>query len=189
MAKLSVIVASTRPGRLGPTIAKWAYEQAVRKGIFDVRLVDLAEVNLPVYDEPNHPRLRNYAHDHTKKWSAIVDEADAFAIVTPEYNYGMPPSLLNAFEYVFHEWGYKPVGFVSYGGISGGMRSVQMAKMVTTGLRMMPIPEGVPIPFVTQHLKDGVFECTDAHAKSLDAMLTELARWAVALASLRTPRI
>ncbi|HVW25769.1 MAG TPA: NAD(P)H-dependent oxidoreductase [Polyangiaceae bacterium] len=186
--KLHVIVASTRPGRIGSTVGKWIYEQAVKQGAFEVRLVELAELNLPVYDEPHHPRLRKYEHEHTKRWSAIVEGADAFSIVTPEYNYGMPPSLLNAFEYVFHEWAYKPVGFVSYGGVSGGLRSVQMAKMVATTLRMMPIPDGVPIPFVMQHVKEGVFEGTDVHAKSLDAMLVELSRWAGALASLRAPR-
>jgi NAD(P)H-dependent FMN reductase len=186
--KLHVIVASTRPGRGGLSVAKWVHEHASRHGAFEARLVDLAEVNLPVYDEPNHPRLRKYTHQHTKDWSAIVDAADAYVAVTPEYNYGMAPALLNAFEYVYHEWAYKPLGFVSYGGISGGMRSVQMAKMVATGLHMMPIPEAVPIPFYTQQVKDGVFEGTDVHLKSLNDMLGELARWSNALASMRAPR-
>jgi NAD(P)H-dependent FMN reductase len=186
--KLQVIVASTRPGRGGIAVAKWVHEHASRQGAFDTKLVDLLEVNLPLYDEPHHPRLRNYTHEHTRKWSAIVEAADAYVVVTPEYNYGMPPSLLNAFEYVLHEWAYKPLGFVSYGGLSGGMRSVQMAKLVATSLRMMPIPEGVAIPLYTQHVKEGVFEGTDVHLKSLDGMLGELARWAGALAPMRAPR-
>jgi len=184
--KLHVIVASTRPGRAGLPIAKWVFEQASTEGAFETRLVDLAEANLPVYDEPHHPRLRKYEHRHTMAWSATVDAADAFVVVTPEYNYGMPPALLNAFEYVFHEWAYKPIGFVSYGGISGGLRSVQMAKLVVTTLRMMPIPEGVPIPFYSEHLKDGVFQGTEFHKKSMNAMLAELARWTGALAPLRS---
>jgi len=183
--KLHVVVASTRPNRGGLPVAKWALEQAARHGAFEPALVDLAEVNLPVFDEPQHPRLRQYVHEHTKSWSAIVDAADAFVFVTPEYNYGMTPALLNAFDFVFHEWAYKAAGFVSYGAISGGLRSVQMAKLVVTTLRMMPIPDGVPIPFYSQFVKDGVFEGTDVHAKSMDVMLTELARWTTALSSLR----
>jgi NAD(P)H-dependent FMN reductase len=186
--KLHVIVVSTRPGRGGIAVGRWAHEQASRQGAFETTLVDLAEMNLPLYDEPNHPRLRKYTHQHTKNWSAIVEAADAYVVVTPEYNYGMPPSLLNAFEYVYHEWAYKPLGFISYGGISGGIRSVQMAKLVATTLHMMPIPEGVPIPFYTHHVKDGIFEGTDVHLKSLNDMLAELARWTAALAPMRAPR-
>jgi NAD(P)H-dependent FMN reductase len=186
--KLHVIVASTRPGRGGMAVGRWVHEHASKHGAFETRLVDLAEVNLPLYDEPNHPRLRKYTHEHTKTWSAIVHAADAYVVVTPEYNYGMPPSLLNAFEYVYHEWGYKPLGFVSYGGISGGMRSVQMAKLVATTLHLMPIPEGVAIPFYTKQLKDDVFEAADVNLKALHDMLAELARWAEALAPMRAPR-
>ena len=70
-------------------------------------LVDLADFNLPVYDEPNHPRLRQYVHDHTKAWSASVEAAAAFVFVTPEYNYFAPPALMNALDYLLHEWSYK----------------------------------------------------------------------------------
>ena len=80
----------------------------------------------------NHPRLRQYEHDHTKAWSDSVDAADAFVFVTPEYNYFAPPALMNAIDYVLHEWACKPAGIVSYGGASGGMRSAQMLKLLLT---------------------------------------------------------
>jgi NAD(P)H-dependent FMN reductase len=186
MFKLHVIIASTRPERVGPSVARWFHELASRHGKFEIRLVDLREVNLPLLDEPHHPRLGKYEHQHTKNWSALVDDADAYVVVTPEYNYGMAPALLNAFDFLYREWNYKPIGFVSYGGISGGMRSVQMAKLVTTTLKMMPVPEGVAIAFVGQHRDpSGVFTGSELHHKSADSMLDELLRWAEALAPLR----
>jgi NAD(P)H-dependent FMN reductase len=86
---LQVIVCSTRPGRVGIAIAKWFYELAVARGDFDVELVDLLNVNLPIYDEPVHPIKREYVHEHTLNWSAIIDRADAYVFVMPEYNHSM----------------------------------------------------------------------------------------------------
>ena len=130
--KLQVIFASTREGRQGFPIAEWVVERARAHGKFEPELVDLREVNLPLFDEPQHPRLRQYQHAHTKAWSAIVAAADAFVFVTPEYNYGMPPALLNAIDYLSAEWAYKPAAIVSYGGVSGGTRSAQMTKLMLT---------------------------------------------------------
>lgn len=184
---LQVIVVSTRPGRLGPGVAQWFFEHASRHSAFDVEPVDLAEVNLPLFDEPHHPRLANYQHEHTKRWSAIVSRADAFVFVTPEYNFGSPPSLVNALDYLSREWAYKPAAFVSYGGISGGTRSVQMTKQILTTLRMVPIFEAVNIPMFAQLLDRDThaFKATEAHEKPADALLKELHRWAVALKGMR----
>jgi NAD(P)H-dependent FMN reductase len=182
MPKLHVIIVSTRPGRVGPSVAAWFDTFARQHGRFDVRLVDLAEVNLPLFDEPNHPRHRQYQHEHTKRWSAIVAEADAFAFVMPEYNFSAPPSFVNAIDFLFHEWSYKPVCFVSYGGTSGGLRAVQMAKQLATAVKMMPLQETVAIPFVVQHRDDtGAFKATDSHERAAGVMLDELLKWADAL--------
>ncbi len=186
MLQLQVISVSTRPGRKGPAVAKWFHESAAKHGKFDVQYTDLGEQGLPLFDEPNHPRLKQYVHEHTKAWSAKVDAADAFVFVTPEYNFSTPPSLLNALDYLVQEWAYKPVGFVSYGGLSGGMRSVQMTKLALTSFKLMPIPEAVTVPMFTQHLgEDGVFRATEQHEKSAVTMLNELHRWATALKTLR----
>ena len=75
----------------------------------------------PHRDEPHHPRLGKYQHQHTKDWSATVSRADAFVFVTPEYNYGPAPSLVNAITYLNAEWRYKPAGFVSYGSAGAGI--------------------------------------------------------------------
>ena len=183
---LQVVIVSTRAARKGDAVAKWFDARARAHGAFDVELVDLAEVNLPLFDEPEHPRLRRYQHEHTKRWSASVGRADAFVFVTPEYNYSAPPSIVNALDYLSHEWAYKPLGFVSYGGVSGGTRSVQVIKLQATSLRMMPIPEAVSLPFFTKMFApDGVFSPDDTQNKAADALLTELKRWAEALRTLR----
>ena len=97
------------------------YRRAQAHRVFDVQMIDLKQVNLPLLDEPNHPRLQKYEHDHTKAWSADQN-SDAFVFVTPEYNYGPSPALLNALDYLYNEWNYKAAAFVSYGGSSGGLR-------------------------------------------------------------------
>ncbi len=187
MPKLHVVVVSTRPGRGGLAVARWFEGRAREHKGFDVTLVDLAEVNLPLLDEPKHPRFQDYTQEHTKRWSATVSAADAFVFVTPEYNYGMPATLLNALDFLYREWNYKPAAFVSYGGVSGGMRSQQMAKLVITSLRMMPIPEAVSIPFYERSMKDGVFTGDENQVKASKGMLDELLRWTNALMTMRRP--
>lgn len=186
--KLHTTIASTRPGRVGATVARWFHGVAVEHGKFDAELVDLAAFDLPVYDEPRHPVLQQYEHAHTKRWAASVAAADAYVFVTPEYNYGPTPALLNALDYVYKEWNYKPAAFVSYGGISGGIRAVQITKQTLTTLKMVPLVEAVVIPTVAQQLgEDKQFKPSDVHASSAKAMLDELFRWAEALKPMREP--
>lgn len=97
-------------------------------------------------------RLQKYQHAHTKAWCASVDAADAFVLVLPEYNFGPPSALLNAMNYLVREWQYKPAAFVSYGGMSGGLRAVQVTKQLLTTLKVMPMLEAVAIPNVGQPL-------------------------------------
>ena len=128
MTNLLIIIASTRPGRVGLPVARWFEQHARAHGGLEVNVADLAEWNLPFLDEPNHPRLGRYTKDHTKRWSAEVDAADAFAFVMPEYNHAFNAPLKNAIDFLFAEWRHKPAGFVSYGGVAGGMRAVQQLK-------------------------------------------------------------
>ena len=117
-----------------------------------------------------------------------MDAADAFTFVTPEYNFGMPPTLLNAIDFVYTEWNYKPASFVSYGGVSGGLRATQMAKVPLTSVKVMPIVEQVAIPFVSKQIAGGTFTPTDAQHKAAADMLDELHRWAAALKPMREVR-
>jgi NAD(P)H-dependent FMN reductase len=185
MPKLLIVVVSTRDERAGVPVATWFADRAKKHGGFDVHLADLRQVALPLFDEPRHPRLKQYEHAHTKAWSAKVAAADAFVFVTPEYNYGVPPSLINALDFLHSEWAYKPAGFVSYGGASGGIRAVQMAKLVMTSLKLVPLPEAVSLPFFAKQIDAaGVFDGA-AQETPAKTMLDELARWTGALAVLR----
>ena len=183
---LMIVIASTRPGRVGLPVAQWFHGRAVEHGTFDVDLVDLAELNLPFMDEPNHPRLQKYTHQHTRDWSARVAAADAFVFVTPEYNHGYSAPLKNAIDFLHHEWEHKPVGFVSYGGVAAGTRAVQQLKPVVAVLRMTPLSDGVYIPFVQQFL-DGErrFQPNETTVAATTVLLDELGRWTKALQGLR----
>ncbi len=183
---LQVVIASTRPGRVGLPVAQWFIDRARAHGAFDVEVVDLAEANLPLLDEPNHPRLRRYTHDHTKAWSTVIDRGDAYVFVHPEYNYGISGALKNAIDYLFVEWQYKAVGFVSYGGVSGGLRAVQMIKQIISALKMVPIHDTVTVPFVASFIDDdGRFQANAIMETSATALLDELAKVTVALEPLR----
>ena len=183
---LRIIIGSTRPGRVGPAVAAWITQRAEEHGGFDVQVTDLAELNLPIFNEPNHPRLRQYTHEHTKEWSALIEGSDAFVFVTPEYNYAFNAAVKNAIDYLYAEWHHKPAGIVSYGGVAAGTRATQMLKQVLTALKIMPVPEAVNIPFVREFLDEGGrFKPNEAMEASATAMLDELLRWTESLRSLR----
>jgi NAD(P)H-dependent FMN reductase len=185
MPVLKIIVASTRPGRVGVHVGAWITAVARQHPGFTVEVLDLAEIALPLMDEPNHPRLAKYTHDHTKAWSASIAGADAFVFVMPEYNYSFTAPLKNAIDYLFAEWQHKPVGLVSYGGVSGGLRAAQQIKQVVTTLSMMPLVEAVTIPMVATHIVDGELRPTELMEQSAAAMLDALVRWESALRTLR----
>jgi NAD(P)H-dependent FMN reductase len=186
MTHVKMILASTRPSRKGPAVANWACELAAKRSDWQLKLLDLAAINLPFLDEPEHPRLRKYQHEHTKAWSKEIDEADAFIFVTPEYNFGYPATLKNALDFLFHEWSCKPVAFVSYGGVAGGTRSVQQLKQVVTALKMMPMVESVNIPFFEKQIDEqGRFNAAEGLVKAANTMYDELQRWADVMAPLR----
>jgi NAD(P)H-dependent FMN reductase len=186
MTNLTVIIASTRPGRAGLPIGEWFAEHAKAHRGFEVRVADLAAVDLPMHDEPDHPRLRRYRNAHTKRWSATVDAADAFVFVTPEYNHGYPASLKNAIDYLHDEWSFKPAGFVSYGGVAAGTRAVEQLRQVIAAVRMPAVAEAVNIPFHPQFFDDdGRLRPNELMEQAADAMLDELLRTAGALRSLR----
>lgn len=182
---LGVVVASTRPGRVGPLIADWFLDTAAQdRDVSTVRL-DLQEYALPIFDEPHHPALGIYEHDHTRRWSSAVAGADAFVFVMPEYNAGPPPSLVNALNYLHREWAYKPAAFISYGGISGGLRAVQSLKPMLNALRLVPINESVVLANVHAQIGDKGFGGTPQQAEAGVSMLKELHRVSAALAGLR----
>ena len=188
MPRLGVMVVSVREGRVGDPVAAWFLERARAHGGFEVELVDLKTVDLPLLREPHHPRLQKYTDPGTQAWSRTIAALDAFVFVTPEYNFSAPPAFVNALDHLYVEWGYKAAAFVSYGGMSGGIRAVQDAKQMLTTFKMMPIVETVAIPFVGKLLEEGRFTGGESYERAATAMLDELLRWTNALATLREGR-
>src|SRR4029079_5867339 len=173
------------PGRGVPPAPRWFEPIARAHGAFDVSVADLAEWNLPFLDEPKHPKLREYTKEHTMRWSAEVDAADAFVFVMPEYNHGFNAPLKNAIDYLHQEWQHKPAGFVSYGGVAAGRRAVQQLKQVLISLNMLPVNDAVAIQFIAKQIEDGELVVGEILEQAADAMLTELSRVAEAARSLR----
>ncbi|GEO08247.1 NADPH-dependent FMN reductase [Segetibacter aerophilus] len=187
MNNIKIITSTTREGRKGISVANWITGLAKQNNKYAIELLDLAEINLPFMDEPYHPRLQKYQHEHTKKWSETIRTADAFIIVLAEYNFGFPAPIKNAIDYLYNEWMNKPVAFVSYGGVSGGLRSTQMLKQVLTAVHMMPVVDQVNIPFFANHIdNNGIFVPNETVTKSAEVMLKELERWSEALKAMRT---
>ncbi len=186
MTRLMIVVASIREGRIGLPIAEWVRDRAEADERFDIDWADLKEIALPMMDEPNHPKLGKYTREHTKKWSARVDACDAFIFVQPEYNYSFAPSLKNALDHLFREWGRKPVGTVSYGGVSGGTRGVTSIRPSEVALGLVPTRANVELAWAAKQVTgERVFEPSDSQNETLLAMLDEIAALDEALSPLR----
>ncbi|MFI9214807.1 GNAT family N-acetyltransferase [Streptomyces werraensis] len=185
--RILVLTCSTRPGALGPAVGGWLTETLapVAKEL-DVDLVPVAigDLDLPFLDEEEHPSTGVHQHEHTRRWSRIVADADGFVFVTPEYNYGMPATLKNALDYLGPEWAWKPAGFVSYGHTSAGTRAVQHAKQVVTTLRLVPLGSTVAIR-IADALREDRFAPDPRHAEAAEGLLAELVRVAHALTPMR----
>jgi len=172
---LQIIVTSTRPGRKGPVMADWFKQYALSDGRFDVELVDIVDVNLPLFDEPNHPIQHSYVHDHTKRWSAIASRGDAYVFVMPEYDYTPSSSFINAITYLSREWQYKAGSFLSYGGLSGGARAIAVARNMLVAVRMVPALDAISIPNYWELIDDnGVFHANELIELSAKSTLDEL---------------
>lgn len=184
MPLLQVIVASTRPGRVGRTVADWFASAAEAHGHFDVEVVDLAEVGLPFMDEPLHPRMQQYEHEHTRRWSETISRGDAYAFVMPEYNHGFNAQLKNAIDFLWNEWNHKPVVLVGYGGVAAGARAMEALMPVLAAVRLVPVAQ-VPIPFVHNHVEDGRFVPNGPMEDGAAGALDELAQSAAVLAGMR----
>lgn len=186
MPNLMIVIASTRPGRVGLPVANWFESVAREHGGFELTVVDLQELDLPFLNEKNHPMLGLYEHRHTKQWAAQVAAADAIVFVHPEYNHSITAPLKNAIDYLGREWAYKPLGLVSYGGISAGLRAATQIRQTAVPLRMVAITDGVMIPFVKAQIsEDGLFEPNEAMIKSAHTTLDELVKLEAALRPLR----
>jgi len=187
LSTLKIILGSTRPGSSGPALATWIARAARRDGRFDeVEVLDLATINLPFLDEPQHPRLGRYTLPHTLSWASAVDSADALVIVSPEYNSGLPAPLKNALDFLHAEWRNKALGVVTYGGgTGGGVGAATMLAPVAQALGLVTAEHAVAIPRAAAQIVDGEFASTIQLDAALERMLTEVADLDVQLARRR----
>jgi NAD(P)H-dependent FMN reductase len=173
--RLQIIIGSTRPGRRGAAVGEWFHDAAVRHDRFDVELIDLHEVGLPLLDEPEPASRGTYTRAHTRRWSRLVGAGSAYVFVVPEYNHSYNAATKNALDFLSEEWRRKPVGFVGYGGAAGGARAVQALTPVVVALGMHPLSRSVHIPLVNRAVSDtGTLRTDDRLNVSAEALLDEL---------------
>ncbi|MFA7267376.1 MAG: NADPH-dependent FMN reductase [Candidatus Nanopelagicales bacterium] len=141
-ASIAVVVGSTRPARICLDIATWVCGSIQASSPLRYELLDLADVGLPLLDEPLKASLQTYKHEHTKRWSERVQAFDGFLFVTPQYNWGYPAVLKNALDYLYVEWHDKPATVLTYGTHGGGKAAKQLQE-VLVGLHMRLLPEHI----------------------------------------------
>jgi NAD(P)H-dependent FMN reductase len=184
MQKILVITGSTRPNRKSKQVAQWFIETASPRKDFSFELADLADISLPLFDEPLPPMMGQYHNQHTKQWAAKLASADGFVVIAPEYNHGYPAVLKNAIDFAYAEWNRKPVAFVSYG-VAGGVRSVEQLKQVFIQLDAAPINTQVAFAIATNWDQDGTFIPDERSVADAGRLLDELAWWGEALKTAR----
>lgn len=179
---MAVIVGSTREGRIGPTVARWFVTQAERHPALTVDLIDLAEEDLPATFPGSGAPRSSAVQAYTRR----VGQADGFVVVTPEYNHGYPAALKQAIDLVHKQWQAKPVGFVSYGGMSGGLRAVEQLRQVFAELHAVTVRDTVSFHGVWGRFHEsGEPLEPDGCNGAAKTMLDQLAWWATALRTAR----
>ncbi|MDR0344835.1 MAG: NAD(P)H-dependent oxidoreductase [Nocardiopsaceae bacterium] len=185
--KLVIVIGSVRQGRFGPVVASWVAGQARMHGGFDVEVADLADAEIPLSLPEVPPKFAGDSYPRPAGMASLTSslvEADAFILVTPEYNHGYPASLKAAIDWHFTQWTAKPVAFVSYGGAAGGRHAVLHLENVLTELHAVTIRDGLAFPDYFATWEEGQPRDPEApgYAK---AMLDQLAWWASALSAAR----
>lgn len=184
MVRIGIVVGSTRPGRKARAVAEWVARLAKSRTDATFDLVDIADYNLPMLDEPAPPAMGGHANEHTKKWAEAVAQYDGFVFVTPEYNHSVPGALKNAIDYLFYEWNNKSAGFVSYGS-AGGVRAVEHLRGIMGEVMVADVRQGVQLSLFTDFENFTTFKPGAQHEKTVTAMLDQVVSWATALKSVR----
>lgn len=184
MTRIGIIIGSTRPGRKAEEVARWVYEIAAKRSDAEFEIVDIADYNLPLYDEPIPPVMGNYKHEHSRVWSAKIKSFDGYVFVTPEYNHSTSAALKNAIDYLYHEWNDKAVGFVSYGS-AGGTRAVEHLRQIAGELKLADVQAQVLLSLFQDFENYSTFKPGPKQEASVNNMLGQVLAWSGALKSLR----
>ncbi len=193
--KLQIIVGSTRPGRMTDRVAKWVQQQATTLDGARVELVDLADYDLPFFDEAISPRYNpnREPNEVAKKFLAKLSEADAYVFVTPEYNHSTSGVLKNALDYIDYQFSHKPAAVVSHGSV-GGARAAEQLKLILLETGLVVIPPAVAFvgilgmnPVIEENgdLQQDVRDQPYGPQTALASTLTELKWYSDALATAR----
>jgi NAD(P)H-dependent FMN reductase len=182
--RIAIVVGSTRPGRRSKQVADWVLDRATSRGGAEFALLDLADYDLPLLDEPMPPSMGNYRHEHTKTWARIIAGFDGFIFVTAEYNHAVPGVLKNALDFLYAEWNNKAAGFVSYGS-AGGVRAVENLRLIAGELQMADVRAQVALPFATDFENFTTFTPSDTAEEDLKPLLEQLISWTTALKTIR----
>ncbi len=174
---LLIIIGSTRAQRRGEPIAHWIAGLADLRDDFTSELVDLAAFELPLLTAATPPMSPDSREEAALEWSAKIDAADGYLFVVPEYNHAAPAAVKNALDHLFSEWNRKPIGFVSYGGSSGGVRAVEQLRQIAIELAMAPVRRQVAIPRVWAAIGEDR-ELVDPPVDEAQLLLDEMAWWA-----------
>lgn len=185
MVKIGIVLGSTRPGRKAPAVGQWLLELAQKRADAQFEVVDIADYDLPLLDEPVPPSLGRYEKAHTKKWAAKISAFDGFVFVTPEYNHGTSGALKNALDFLYAEWNDKAAAFVSYGS-AGGTRAVEQLRLVMAEVRIADVRAQVALSLYTDFENMTTFSPDARHEQSVTTMLDQLVAWSHALQPLRT---
>jgi NAD(P)H-dependent FMN reductase len=184
MLRIAIIIGSTRPGRKGESVAKWAWEIAQKRSDAEFELVDIKDFNLPLLDEPRSPIMGHYTHDHTKRWSEKIASFDGYVFVTPEYNHATSGALKNAIDFLYAEWVNKAAGFIGYGGASGA-RAVENLRLIMGELQVATVRAQVGFSMFTDFENFSVFKPGPNQEKHVHVMLDQVIAWSSALRPLR----
>jgi NAD(P)H-dependent FMN reductase len=184
MLKLAIIIGSTRPGRVGEAVGKWAFEIAARRKDAQFELVDVEAFNLPLLDEPIPPSQGKYSKEHTKKWAAKIASFDGYVFVTPEYNHGPSGALKNAIDFLYAEWNNKAAGFVGYGS-AGGTRAVEHLRLVMAEVQVATVRNQVMLSLRDDFENYTAFKPREFHEKSLAGVFDQVIAWGGAMKTLR----
>ena len=185
MVRIGIIIGSTRPGRVGESVARWVYEVASRRSDAEFELVDVKSFELPVFDEPVPPAMGQYSKDHTKKWAAKIASFDAFIFVTPEYNHSIPGALKNAIDFIYAEWNNKVAGIVSYGS-AGGVRAAEHLRQVLGEVQIADVRANVMLSLFTDFENFSVFKPAKNHEKTIDTMINQIVSWGTEMKNVRS---
>jgi NAD(P)H-dependent FMN reductase len=187
MIRVAIVTGSTRPRRNNEAVARWVFKIASGRRDAEFELVDIADYNLPLLDEPAPPSLGQYSHAHTKMWASKIASFDAYVFVTPEYNHSISGALKNAIDYLFREWNNKAAGFVSYGGI-GGARAVEQLRLVMGELMVATVRSQVLLSMISDFENFSVFKPDPSHDQEVHTMLDQVIAWGGALKTVRSKR-